>query len=156
MKRLTTGDIRMRSIPEHYVPAHNEILAESAKEGYTELERGKTLEYADKNGLDILVPDEDELQIDIDTEEQYQQFLKAVENLNYMIMCPFNIVHNEPSKSGLPRRHIVIKMAEPLDASLRIALQACLGSDLRREMNNIRRVINNDIYPIVLYERKES
>lgn len=46
-----------------------------------------------------------------------------------------------PSRSGLPHRHVILRANCDLSPAERIALQACLGSDLVREFLSFLRYI---------------
>lgn len=158
MKAISVQEIQDRGkadATKH--PSNNELIARNAKEGdgYTEFDRSDTLTFAEKNGLVVAIPDRDELQLDIDSQEAYERFQKMMESLQIFTSKRAIVVWDGPSKSGLPKRHIVIKLPWRLTMPIRIALQASMGSDGIRELNNIRRVMNQDIYPIALFEKKE-
>ena len=59
-----------------------------------------------------------------------------------------------PSKSGLPKRHIPVTLPFDVDAVTRILLQACLGSDGRRELFGWIRYIAGDNTPSMFLELK--
>jgi len=108
-------------------------------------------QYVDKMtelGYKIYYPENNELLIDIDTKEQYEQFkakfsrlVKEFEDTTYSIIV---------SKSGYPHQHIIVKMGFDLNNSERIALQAILGSDPIREMLSLFRHFNVDPFPSLL------
>jgi hypothetical protein len=58
-----------------------------------------------------------------------------------------------PSKKA-GHAHVVITLPMPIKNLERVALQAILGSDIKREAFNYTRVKNGNKYPIVLFRRK--
>lgn len=98
---------------------------------------GFTIERATRIGVSkdcvVKVPADDELFIDIDSEEAYEQFHDLGELFDKIM--PGSVCSSTASKSGWPRQHIIVKLPRPVkDATERVLLQALLGSDLRREM----------------------
>jgi hypothetical protein len=95
------------------------------------------------------VAEPDELQIDLDTpeqEEQYRRMLPHVEDV-YDVT---DVIESE-SKSG--NKHVRIYTAYPLSVEERIALQAILGSDPKKELCSLRRWLSGDPIPILLFEK---
>jgi hypothetical protein len=84
----------------------------------------------------IIYPLPHQLFIDIDTDAQFEEFQRRVS----LMRCQFRftICSVTPSKSGPPHRHIIIDLESPYPPLVRIALQACLGSDPAREFMLIR------------------
>jgi hypothetical protein len=116
----------------------------------------KAYEYAEDNDLDIVYPTDHELQIDLDTEAAYENFL-----LLYRIIYSKGLVQSirtRPSRHGLPRRHITITMKDPVsDPILRIAFQASLGSDRVRELLCLLRVtLIGELNATLFYEKRET
>lgn len=107
-------------------------------------------------GFRPVYPADDELQIDIDSEEDYARFKLAWECVqrNWAAFGEFSFFEKE-SKSGLPCRHITVKVPFKLDPWQRIALQAALGSDQIRELLSATRLIKGDIHPTMFVEPKE-
>lgn len=92
-------------------------------------------EKAAKKGMKVLFPATDELFIDIDNAEDWQKFCELVEPLKkerLVVGCSWTT-----SKSGNPRKHVIVKLSRAVESEAeRIALQAFLGSDRKREMLN--------------------
>lgn len=91
-----------------------------------------------------------ELFIDIDTLEGLKMFNGL-----------YPIVHKElgghlmsitPSKSGPPHSHIVVTLKDPLPLLARIALQAALGSDPKREILATIRALRGEENVVVFFE----
>jgi len=110
-------------------------------------------EAADDN-LDVVLPEPYDLFVDIDNEAAYKQFDKGMD----FVIKHFNgrIIKNTPSRSGLPKRHIIVRLGGHVADAERIALQAALGSDPVREILGIVRVQHKDPHPTLFLEKKEG
>lgn len=116
-------------------------------------------EAARCHNLRVVVPMDNELQIDLDTEEAYLNHRSMMEVLDGRgVIYEYN---EAPSKSGLPNRHITIKLLSgpggrdiqlPLEPYQRIALQAALGSDPVRELLSCMRVFRGVTPPTAFLE----
>jgi hypothetical protein len=120
---------------------------------------------AKRDGLNIILPGPNELFIDIDSEEEYQQFQEKMKWFRDVMPEQYgmylSIVKEMPSKSGLPRRHITVYVEFPEDHDLnpweRICLQFCLGSDFKRErLSTCRMLIGEEEYATAFLEKKEE
>jgi hypothetical protein len=109
---------------------------------------------AEELNMDVVLPTEYQLQLDIDTEEQFEKFNKNLEHLgNDTQIYPEDVKIN-PSKSGLPKRHVTLTFQFEMGVWQRIALQYYLQSDPVREGLNAMRVLLGDPYPIAFFEKK--
>ena len=119
------------------------------------------LDRALREGLRVRVPEGDELLVDIDSEADFASFQER-----YQMLSDLGIVNGyrkAPSKSGIAgRSHIVVKVnifklrdgfLTPIE---RIALQAILGSDYRREANSYHRILDGDPIPTLFYETADN
>ncbi len=105
----------------------------------SELNDDPYAEAAEK-GWDVVLPGDNELQIDIDDEESldvYDEMVDVLESTGYYIVNE----RRTPSKGG--NTHITVKVVghgltiSPLE---RVALQAMLGSDRKRELLSLLRI----------------
>jgi hypothetical protein len=97
-------------------------------------------EEADKMGLSCVEPDLNELFIDIDTEEDYAHY-RAMRTL---LEPYYKFVSETISASRTDGHvHIRLRLGEHVTAMERIAWQAALGSDRKRELLSILRVVLN-------------
>lgn len=109
-------------------------------------------EDAELHGLLCVVPEPDELFLDIDDP-------KDLDHLDAMLaVFVENGVYAERlkdtrSKSG--NRHVYVRFGRTFEPMERIALQACLGSDRKRELLSILRVFNGNKFPTVFYEVRQ-
>lgn len=103
------------------------------------------------NIFKVVIPAEDELQIDLDSEEDHKRYNHAAE-IFFRYIAPVDI-KTATSSSGEGRCHITIKL--PFKASLwqRLALQAALGSDHIREILSCIQLLEGDNNPILFKER---
>jgi hypothetical protein len=119
---------------------------EDLEAGYT---RTDPIEKAAELGLVAFLPAEDELQLDLDTEEDVRRFDVAWPILSEHF--PTARCFSTPSKSG-DGQHVRIRVPFSLTTLQRIAFQAALGSDYKRELlAAIGEQLNIGI-PTVLFE----
>jgi hypothetical protein len=118
----------------------------------------RAIEQAEREGLDVVFPADNELFIDIDNEHSFQMFQKQMDIVKKYIgvvkMNEYTMYAVTTSRHGLPGRHIVIKLARNVTELERIALQACLGSDRVREVLGFVQMQNGDPHPTLFLEAK--
>ena len=111
--------------------------------------------WAAENNLDVVFPKPDELFLDIDNYSSsvvYEENKDIVEQSHGIL----GVVVTE-SRSGHGKKHYVVKLKRPITVVERIALQAILGSDRRREANSLRRhVIDGETSPTLFFEKRCS
>jgi hypothetical protein len=122
----------------------------------TQINNDHAYQEALKNGWDIVIPQEHELQLDIDSPEQYQAYQRAKITFERNIKSITDI-DERPSKSGLPGKyHIYIEIdmasGNTLHWSGRIAYQLMLCSDPVREMLSYARGLAGEKYPTLFFE----
>jgi hypothetical protein len=87
------------------------------------------------------------LLVDLDRESpRFSEMFRMIDEL-YGIQW----VESWYSKSGAPNRHVLIGMTETLTIPERIALQAILGSDAKREILSLKRHADVD-NPVILFQ----
>lgn len=106
---------------------------------------------AGNRGCIVVYPASNELQIDIDSDDDYERFLAAIPLLDFT-----REVTEKVSMSGLPHRHIYVKANRTFTDIERIAYQFMLGSDYVRESLNLMRVTYGVKNPTRLFESKEA
>lgn len=105
-----------------------------------------------KEGLRIVLPKGNELQLDFDDDESFNLFESLFHIARPHLGKSFEIVTN-PSRHGLPRRHTTITLDHNVTMLERIALQACLGSDRKRELLSFIELQNGDSAPTLFFEQ---
>lgn len=100
-------------------------------------------------GYHVVTPQPDELQIDIDSDETYAAYVELLSMLQ-AFGREVVLITDVPSKSGLPRRHVTLRYPRNLSELERVAMQACLGSDPKREMFGLLR-IETGIEPVTAF-----
>lgn len=105
---------------------------------------------AAEKGLDVVAPQDNQLFLDLDGAEGIHNFLELWKMFQNLFPAA-RIVKQTPSKSGVGQ-HVIVQLASPEPATMRIAMQAVLGSDLKREMFSLRRVIDGDPEPTLFFE----
>lgn len=115
----------------------------------------RALEEAELLGLRVVFPEPDELQIDVDNEQATLTFQAQLEILERYVGVVE--VKTRPSKSGEPGKyHITVKTKVNVLPMERILLQACMGSDLKREFLSYVQLVNGDPNPVLFLEHKET
>jgi hypothetical protein len=112
----------------------------------------KAVEDAEANNCDIEIADDYTLQLDLDSELAEDIYAKQYNRLKMVLEAQENridSVEHRVSKSG--NKHIIIKLRNTLGVKDRILLQACLGSDLTREILSYLRVLWGNETPILLF-----
>jgi hypothetical protein len=106
-----------------------------------------------EEGYEVIYPEDNEIQIDIDSDEQNERFLKQFEILEREFGYIKTI--STISKNGLPGRHYRLFFKRNLSHIERIAYQAALCSDPVKELLSIFRLERGDDYPSLLVEVKK-
>lgn len=109
----------------------------------------RALDQAQREGLAVVYPEDNQLQIDLDNEHSYRLFQNQLLIVEKFIgSCA---VKERPSKSGKPGKlHVTLTFIE------RLALQAMLGSDRIRELLGYVQFKNNDPHPVLFLEKKPA
>lgn len=104
-------------------------------------------------GLDVVYPEKDQLLLDIDSDADatwMEQMLDVLRENGAEV----SVEKTTTSKSG--NLHVYIRMGRDLTPIERVALQACLGSDRKRELLSVLRIWYTDRAPTVLFEKPTS
>jgi hypothetical protein len=133
---------------------------DNAEETYGNIDRKKFIKRQEALGNVVLSPEDNELLIDCDTEEQFRNFLELFEILNTNLLFypkPPDAYYDEvklwESKSGAEHYHILIFLPFTVTSVERIAYQAALGSDPKRELLSLIRMKHGDDFPSILIEK---
>lgn len=109
------------------------------------------IEQAQKDCMLVIFPEINQLFIDIDSKENM-----TIYERNKSILNDYFRIKEEKiqlSKSGGDHYHITITLGKNLVSDMeRILLQACLGSDGKREQLGYQRVLNRDEHPTLFIE----
>lgn len=135
-------------------PCYNSDLAMKAIEydpkGHPNSQRA--INQAMLEGLEVIYPAADELQIDIDNEHSYRLYLNQKCILNKFVGIAGT--RETYSKSGNPwKLHITIKVNHNLTTLERIGLQAMMGSDRVRELLSYVQYREGDEHPTLFLEK---
>jgi hypothetical protein len=109
---------------------------------------------AERLNCDILYSDDTTLLLDLDTPEAVSAFkerLDLAEELGFAWNFSYDIL---TSRSG--RSHGVLDLRIPLPVDQRIALQAILGSDWKREMLSLAGLRKGQENPILLFRPRTN
>jgi hypothetical protein len=105
---------------------------------------------AERYGGRIVLPSPCELQLDLDSEESVNVFKSNLAILETMI--PVKQYGIGPSRTE-GKFHVTVELTQPINGHMeRILLQACLGSDPRREPLSYKLVLKRDKHPTLFIE----
>jgi hypothetical protein len=108
-------------------------------------------------GNRIVLPADDELLIDLDSQEHIDAFKKSWPIFERDVLLHVGIAPtytSAPSRSGPPRTHVTVKLPfEIVTPEERIAWQAALGSDPVRELLSMLRDMRGDEHPTLFVEK---
>ena len=110
--------------------------------------------YAAVEGVDVRYPMANELFIDIDDEKSYYHFNENWPLLGDMFTGQVEFAIT-PSRRKPEGRHVTVTLPRAITPIERIALQAALGSDPRREAHSLRRYFQNDPLPTLFFEKRK-
>jgi hypothetical protein len=104
---------------------------------------------AEEQGFEVIYATANTLLLDLDTPEDIKLFEKQFEILHK----EWNAVLTDgwTSKSG-EGQHIIITLPETWSLEMRIAAQAALGSDRKRELLALKRAYKGVTNPIMLFK----
>jgi hypothetical protein len=105
---------------------------------------------AKKAGNIVVLPEDNQLLIDIDTPEAEAVYNK---NLPKFQMHVAEVINEERKTSRNGNTHIYVTLDRNIDPSERILFQLFLGSDQTRELLSHVRVLNEDPNPTLFIER---
>jgi acetolactate synthase regulatory subunit len=111
----------------------------------------RAVREAQENGLVVVYPESNQLQIDIDSDRAFNIFLE----MQHLLEKYFEVgkVKITASRSGLPKRHITITLDQPITNYQRLALQVMMGSDRVREFLGYIQEKQGDPTPILFIEK---
>jgi hypothetical protein len=146
----------MSESKKHTPESINEDELSSIHEGIvanydlSEPNSARAQQEAKNSGLDVVYPERNQLQIDIDSDRAFSIFLEMKSLLEKYFVVRDVVVHY--SRSGPPKRHVTVTLDQPLNDYQRIALQTMLGSDRVREFLSYIQAKNLDPHPILFIE----
>lgn len=109
--------------------------------------------FAEGEGVDVRYPMANELFIDIDDAYGKAQFRENWLLLSGMFEGTLSAKFT-PSRRKPEGEHIVVTLPRNVTPIERIAMQAALGSDPRREAHSLRRYFNGDPLPTLFFEKR--
>ncbi len=112
------------------------------------------IKWAAENGLDVIIPNNNQLLLDIDNNQD-----RAIYTQNWAeIGSIYGVTEVEewPSRSNKPgRTHMRVTLRTPITPLERVLIQAVLGSDRRRELHSLRRIMNSEETPTLFFEKRK-
>ena len=114
----------------------------------------RAINQAIMEGLEVVYPEANQLQIDIDNHHSYMLLYNQL-GIVQKFIGEYDYKET-PSKSGEPHKfHITLTFTDIEFSPLaRIGLQAMLGSDRVRELLSYVQFVNGDLHPTLFLEKK--
>jgi len=109
-------------------------------------------EWAEREGLDVRAPKDNELFLDLDDMAAREEFDRNYDLVYHMINI--KSVSSTPSRSKLDGKHVVVTLGCSVTPLERCLLQAILGSDRRREAHSYARIKEGDLEPTLFFEKR--
>jgi hypothetical protein len=110
----------------------------------------ETRAFARENGWECFAACPFDIWVDLDTSESISGF-DELWKLFLELFPDAKIIRRSTSKSGIGQ-HVYVRMSKGYPDAVRIAMAASLGSDPKREMLSIVRVLNQDPEPVLFFE----
>jgi hypothetical protein len=102
--------------------------------------------------FDVIQANENTLLLDLDTPEAVETFNRVLPKVDEQ----YGVERSEAWHSKSGNNHVAVTLKTALPISIRIALQAALGSDGVREVLATQRMLNGCVEPSVLFRPKDA
>lgn len=127
----------------------DEGLSQAEIQAYLEQTQQEAIDKAKADGMTVYVPDNHTITLDLDNPESeriHDEMKSLVEKL-------FHIQFKDSWTSKSGHKHVLYTTDITLTNETRIAIQACLGSDLKREILCLNRSVNHQTpNPSILFK----
>jgi hypothetical protein len=112
-------------------------------------------EQAAKRGCRVVLPEKNELFVDIDGYMDHLCFEANIKRFQKIEPCTYEM---RPSPSGKQYRfHVVVTLKRNVTSDTeRVLLQTLLGSDRTREMISLQRIVTGQSHPTLFFEKKDE
>ena len=127
-----------------------EAMSGDTKKSCLEKKSEDAIKWAKENDLIVLFPKDNQLFLDIDNNEDRNVFNRNRELVDEV----YGIVDvQERSSRSKGHVHLIVNLRVSVTPLGRIALQAILGSDRRREAHSLRRLEDGEARPTLFFEK---
>ncbi len=109
----------------------------------------EAIAWAREHHLRVVVPTVAQLFLDIDSYDD----MDILDKNRDLIEEAYGIEDEVKTRSRSGKWHVTITLKKPVTPLERIALQAVLGSDRRREAHSLRRLNEGETTPTIFFER---
>lgn len=128
--------------------------AEDAREyDFSFIQSSTAYREAKDDGCIVVLPEDNQLLIDIDSPEAQAVYDKNIENFHLHIA---NVVYEDRKVSRSGNKHIYVTLDRNIDATERVLFQSFLGSDQTRELLSFIRILNEDEHPTLFIEKPQQ
>lgn len=121
---------------------------------FKSLSSESAFEQAEKTGKKVVLPEPNQLLIDIDDEAALKNYI----TLEGLLERHWGVeaAVKTPSPSGRAGRfHVTVTLDRTVTPLERIALQLAMGSDRKREILSLARLEHGDEHPTLFFEKKD-
>lgn len=109
-------------------------------------------EYAADLGLEVHIPEPNELFIDLDNDDAKETLYRNLPLVQSMFPIGSNPKLRKSPSGAVGHYHARLRTVGPMAVKDRIILQMALGGDVRHGLRSLSRVENNDPDPILFFE----
>jgi hypothetical protein len=121
----------------------------------SQFEKFKTSEdaakHAEANGFEVYHGDATTLLLDLDSGEAFRQFELNRDFVDKLVGIDDYTVWNSQNS----KHHVLLKLKKPISIELRLFFQACLGSDIERELATYQRILEGEPEPVMLFRPRK-
>ena len=121
----------------------------------SQFERFATIEDAIKHaeacGFEVYRGDEKTLLLDLDSGQAFRQFEINRDLVDQLVGIEDYTVWNSQNS----KHHVLLKLKAPLSIAMRLFLQTCLGSDVKKELLTYQRILKGETEPVVLFRPRK-
>lgn len=107
-------------------------------------------------GCEVVLPEPDQLQIDIDSDKDYAVYLRNIERFEAHVMSIVNSQEKTSRSGNSEHKHVTLTLQNKITDEQRIMYQLFLGSDRVREFLSYLRLIYSDPHPTLFIEKTET
>jgi len=121
----------------------------------SQFEKFKTSEDAAKHaescGFEVYRGNEKTLLLDIDSGNDFRKFELNRDLIDELVGIDDYTIWNSQSD----KHHVLLRLKKPLSIELRLFIQACLGSDVKKELLTYKRILEGETEPVMLFRPRK-
>jgi hypothetical protein len=107
--------------------------------------------HAESCGFEVYRGDPTTLLLDIDSGPAFRQFELNRDLVDQLFGIEDYTVWNSQNS----KHHVKLKMKKPLPIEMRLFIQTCLGSDVKKELLTYKRILEGETEPVMLFRPRK-